>query len=215
MVSKKRSSDPEQTNKSFQPEAGKGVATEVLSSDRPIGGSEEIEDLEAEVGMKEVELDQDIIDTVAVDDDDDSVLNDDLDADKADDIDDGLEPDEVIDDRPQELTESYGTGLQGVPSDRAGTYSRREPHLFNEPEFTLTGGDVDANAEDADAVGEEAVGGTVATPDQDIVEELAAAVGIQTDDRSFLRTNDMLEQRDDRRWELDPQSAEDYKEHQE
>ncbi|HEY9894555.1 MAG TPA: DUF6335 family protein, partial [Candidatus Sericytochromatia bacterium] len=56
----------------------------------------------------------------------------------------------------------------------------------------------------------EAVGGTVATPDQNVVEELAAAVGIETDDRVFLRTNDMLEERDDRRWELDPMSSEDY-----
>jgi len=32
------------------------------------------------------------------------------------------------------------------------------------------------------------------------------------DDRSFLRTQDILEDRDDRRWELDPKSSEDYQE---
>ncbi|NJO52945.1 MAG: hypothetical protein HC840_30115 [Leptolyngbyaceae cyanobacterium RM2_2_4] len=119
---------------------------------------------------------------------------------------------EEVNNLSQESTESYGTGLQGQPSDRTGRYSRRGEHLLSKPDYTLTGGDVDANYEDAEAVGEKGVGGTVETPDQDVVDELAAAVGIETDDRSFLRTNDMLEERDDRRWELDPTSSEDYRE---
>lgn len=168
---------------------------------------DDLESLETELGMQEVELDQAVIDTVAADDTDDN-----LDAN-----DDGIEDDddteELIDDRPQALTESYGTGLQGKPSDRAGRFSRRsEHHLYNEPEAVLTGGDIDANYEQASVVGDEAVGGTVATPDQDVIDELGAAVGLEMDDRSFLRTGDMLEQRDDRRWELDPQSSEDYQE---
>ncbi|WP_316435869.1 DUF6335 family protein [Leptolyngbya sp. NK1-12] len=171
---------------------------------------DELESLESDLGLKEVELDRAVIDTVAADTSDDN-----LDAD-----DDGIEDDEdteeLIDDRPQALTESYGTGLQGQPTDRAGRYSRRsDHHLYNDPEPVLTGGDIDANYEQASVVGDEAVGGTVATPDQDVVDELGAAVGIEMDDRSFLRTGDMLEQRDDRRWELDPKSAEDYQERRE
>jgi hypothetical protein len=155
-------------------------------------------DIKQEIGLEEVDLDQAVIDTVATDDtDDDGIV-------------DAADDEEQVSDLPQEFTESYGTGLQGQPSDRAGRYSRRGEHLLNEPDYTLTGGDVDANYEDAETVGEEAVGGTVATPDQNVVEELAAAVGIETDDRVFLRTNDMLEERDDRRWELDPMSSEDY-----
>jgi hypothetical protein len=155
-------------------------------------------DIKQEIGLEEVALDQAVIDTVATDDtDDDGIV-------------DAADDEEQVSDLPQEFTESYGTGLQGQPSDRAGRYSRRGEHLLNEPDYTLTGGDVDANYEDAETVGEEAVGGTVATPDQNVVEELAAAVGIETDDRVFLRTNDMLEERDDRRWELDPMSSEDY-----
>ncbi|WNZ27985.1 hypothetical protein HJG54_32160 [Leptolyngbya sp. NK1-12] len=131
-------------------------------------------------------------------------------------MEDDEDTEELIDDRPQALTESYGTGLQGQPTDRAGRYSRRsDHHLYNDPEPVLTGGDIDANYEQASVVGDEAVGGTVATPDQDVVDELGAAVGIEMDDRSFLRTGDMLEQRDDRRWELDPKSAEDYQERRE
>jgi hypothetical protein len=160
--------------------------------------------IEEEVGLKQVDLNQAVIDTVATDDTDDNLdTNDDgvVDAD---------DNEEAVSNLSQEFTESYGTGLQGQPSDRAGRFSRRGSHMLNEPDYTLTGGDVDANYEDAEAVGEESVGGTVETPDQDVVEELAQAVGIETDDRSFLRTNDMLEERDDRRWELDPKSSEDY-----
>jgi len=76
----------------------------------------------------------------------------------------------------------------------------------------LTGDDIDARWDQAEAVGDEAVGGTVATPDQNIVEELGTAVGLDYDDRAFLRTNDILEERDDSRWELDPMSSEDYQE---
>lgn len=159
-------------------------------------------DIEDEIGLKQVDFNQGVIDTVATDDTANNL-----------DADDGVvdtDDNEEISNLSQEFTESYGTGLQGQPSDRTGQYSRRQNHILNEPDYVLTGGDVDANYEDAEAVGEEGVGGTVGTPDQNVVEELAAAVGIETDDRSFLRTNDMLEERDDRRWELDPTSSEDY-----
>jgi len=165
---------------------------------------EELEDLETELGLEEVDLDEADIDTFATDDTDDN-----LDAD-----DDGIyskDDEGLIDNRPQELSQSYGTGLQGRPNDRSGSYSRRsDKHFDNEADPILTGGDIDANYEQAAVVGDEAVGGTVATPDQDIVEELAAAVGVEVDDRRPLRVHDMLEQRDDRRWELDPTSSEDY-----
>ncbi|HEY9697732.1 MAG TPA: DUF6335 family protein [Trichocoleus sp.] len=128
------------------------------------------------------------------------------------DDDDELE-DEVIygDDVPQELTESYGTGVQELPGLNIGGRTMRD-RRDEAPQGSeiVTGGDVDANWYQASVVGDESVGGTVNTPDMSIVEEVAAAVGIQYDDNSFLRTEDMLEQRDDRRWELDPASSEDY-----
>jgi hypothetical protein len=152
---------------------------------------------------KEVVLDQQVLDTVAVDDTDDSF--------DAEDEAVFLEDSDETDDRPQAVTESHGTGLQGKPIDRAGRYSRRSDNHFDDNSSPiLTGGDIDANYEDASTVGDEAVGGTVATPDQDIVDDLAAAVGVELDDRTDVRINDLLEERDDRRWELDPESAEDY-----
>lgn len=119
----------------------------------------------------------------------------------------------IISDLPQEITESYGTGVALEPGLEVGgrtMHDRMEEYTSTSPE--LTGGDIDARWDQAEAVGDEAVGGTVATPDQDIVEELGAAVGLEYDDRTFLRTNDILEERDDRRWELDPISSEDYQE---
>ena len=122
----------------------------------------------------------------------------------------------IADDLPQDITESYGTGIKTEPGYNIGTRRLRdeeEQYTSTSPE--LSGGDVDAAWEQADAVGEEAVGGTVATPDQDIVDELGAAVGLEMDDRAFLRTTEILEQRDDRRFELDPSSSEDYQERRE
>jgi hypothetical protein len=122
----------------------------------------------------------------------------------------------IISDLPQEITESYGTGVALEPGLEIGgrtMHDRMEEYTATSPE--LTGGDVDARWDQAAMVGDEAVGGTVATPDQNIVEELGAAVGIEYDDRVFLRTNDILEERDDRRWDLDPMSSEDYQERRE
>jgi len=62
-----------------------------------------------------------------------------------------------------------------------------------------------------DMVGDQAIGGTAPTPDQDLVDEMGAATGIEMDDRAFLRTTEMLEERDDHRWELEPESSEDYR----
>jgi hypothetical protein len=73
----------------------------------------------------------------------------------------------------------------------------------------LSGGDVDAAWDRADA-GEETVGGTVPTPDQDIVEDLGRAVGITYEDDEPLHTTEKLEERDRHRWELDPASSENY-----
>jgi hypothetical protein len=75
----------------------------------------------------------------------------------------------------------------------------------------VTGGDIDAAWDRAD-VGEEAVGGSVATPDQDIVENLGSAVGLTYEDNEPLHTTDKLKSRDRRRWELNPASAEDFQE---
>ncbi len=119
-------------------------------------------------------------------------------------------------DLPQEITESYGTGVKDLPGYNIGGRSiQAERQEYTETSPELTGGDVDAYWQDADAVGDEAVGGSTSTPDQNVTEELEAAVGLEMDDFAFLRTNDILEERDDSRWELDPKSSEDYQDRRE
>lgn len=123
----------------------------------------------------------------------------------------GEDTEQDFGDVPQEYTESYGTGVKEMPGYAEGGRTMRDrQHEYNEASAELTGGDIDANYEQANAVGDESVGGTVSTPDMDIVDDLGKAVGLEMDDHAFLRTNEILEQRDDRRWELEPKSSEDY-----
>jgi hypothetical protein len=75
----------------------------------------------------------------------------------------------------------------------------------------LSAGDLDA-ARDVGDSGEETVGGSAPTPDQDNVDEIGAAVGVQYHDDEPLVLDDKVEKRDAHRWELDPASAEDYEE---
>jgi hypothetical protein len=99
---------------------------------------------------------------------------------------------------------------------RSGRREMREARLqHNETSPELTGGDVDANWEDAYAVGDEAPGGDNPTPDQDRVDDIGKALGVQYDDTEELKSGDKISQRDRHRWELDPASAEDYPEHEE
>jgi len=80
-------------------------------------------------------------------------------------------------------------------------------HHSKTPE--LSGGDIDADWEGAD-VGDETVGGSAATPNQDVVEELGEAVGLTYQDNEPLHSEQKLQGRDRKRWELDPASSEDY-----
>ncbi|MCU0568870.1 MAG: DUF6335 family protein [Oculatellaceae cyanobacterium Prado106] len=123
---------------------------------------------------------------------------------------------EDFEDLPQAVTESYGTGVQELPGYNVGgrTMQDRRSQL-HEASPELTGGDIDANFEQANAVGDESVGGTVTTPDMDIVDDLGKAVGLEMADNNYLHTNEILEQRDSRRWELEPGSSEDYEERRE
>jgi len=75
----------------------------------------------------------------------------------------------------------------------------------------LSGGDVDVDLEDAYFTGEEAPGGDNPTPDQDIVDDIGKALGVEYEDNEPLKGSEKVIERDKHRWELDPASAEDYK----
>jgi uncharacterized protein DUF6335 len=75
----------------------------------------------------------------------------------------------------------------------------------------INAGDVDVNVEDAYFVGDEAPGGDNPTPDQEVVDEIGKALGVEYQDAEELRGSDKVADRDKHRWELDPASSEDYK----
>ena len=72
----------------------------------------------------------------------------------------------------------------------------------------LAGGDMDADWARAESSGEEMVGGSEPTPDQDIVDELAHALGVEQDSNAELRTTgEILRERDRLRWRLEAEAA--------
>lgn len=98
---------------------------------------------------------------------------------------------------------------------RTGRQELREAlqeHTETSP--ALTGGDVDADWQGAYAVGDEAAGGDNPTPDQQRVDDIGRALGVEYQDNEELQGVDKIDKRDRRRWELDPASAEDYRERQ-
>jgi Family of unknown function (DUF6335) len=94
---------------------------------------------------------------------------------------------------------------------RSGSEEMREARReHNEVSPDITAGDVDADWEDAYSVGDEAPGGDNPTPDQDRVDDIGKALGVQYEDNEELKAVDKISQRDRHRWELDPASSEDY-----
>jgi hypothetical protein len=77
---------------------------------------------------------------------------------------------------------------------------------------SVTSGDPDVNVDNAYFSGDEAPGGDNPTPDQDIVDDIGKALGVEYNDNEELRSGDKVSDRDRHRWELDPASSEDYKE---
>ena len=71
-----------------------------------------------------------------------------------------------------------------------------------------TAGDLDADWQRAESSGEEAVGGSVSTPDQDLVDEIGHALGVEQPSQAPLRpTEEILEERDRRYWDLERRAS--------
>lgn len=124
--------------------------------------------------------------------------------------------------RLREVEESLPGPPSSLNMDRHGSAARsgraalgRAKRAHTETSPAMTGGDVDADWEDAYAVGDEAPGGDNPTPDQDRVDDIGAALGVTYQDNEELKAADKIAERDRHRWELDPASAEDYKDHDE
>jgi len=93
-------------------------------------------------------------------------------------------------------------------SGRRAQLDKYAEHTETSP--ALTGGDVDADWESAYSVGDEAPGGDSPTPDQDIVDDIGRAVGVEYQDNEELKGEKKILERDKHRWELDPASSDDW-----
>ena len=112
-----------------------------------------------------------------------------------------FEPSEEV---QQEFEEAQRLGEGGAEK------LRKELREHNSRTPDLSAGDIDADWRRAD-IGEETVGGSAPTPEQDTVEALGHAVGVTFEDNEPVLFEDKLEERDRHRWEMDPASSEDYK----
>jgi len=118
----------------------------------------------------------------------------------------------------REVEESLPSPPSSLDMDRRPSAARSGRHELaesrkehNEVSPDLTAGDVDADWQDAYSVGDEAPGGDNPTPDQDRVDDIGKALGVQYEDNEELKASDKIAERDKHRWELDPASSDDYR----
>src|SRR6185503_12136310 len=87
--------------------------------------------------------------------------------------------------------------------------TKQELEQHNSTGPALTGGDLDADWQGAEAVGDEAVGGHAPTPDQNVVDEIGQALGFDEEEGEELHSlEELAAERDRNRWELDHRSVE-------
>lgn len=117
-----------------------------------------------------------------------------------------IQGDDIVPTPPSSL--DLDRSASAVRSGRRQLRERLAEHTETSP--ALTAGDVDADWESAATVGDEAPGGDNPTPDQDVVDDIGRAVGVQYDDNEELKGEAKISKRDKHRWELDPASSEDF-----
>jgi hypothetical protein len=115
--------------------------------------------------------------------------------------------DEIVPSPPSSL--NMNRRGSAVRTGRAEVAERRLEHAGMST--AITGGDVDVDLENAYFTGDETPGGDNPTPDQDVVDDIGKALGVEYQDNEELRASDKVIERDKHRWELDPASSEDYK----
>ena len=84
---------------------------------------------------------------------------------------------------------------------RTGRRVLKESKRQHNKMAALTGGDVDADMESAYFSGDEAPGGDNPTPDQNDVDDIGHAIGVEYNDNQELRGGDEVADRDKHRWD--------------
>ena len=117
------------------------------------------------------------------------------------------------------LEETVPTPPSSLDMNRRGTAARsgRAEMAQRETDHrgmssAIAAGDADVDVEDAYFTGDEAPGGDNPAPDEEVVDEIGKALGLEYEDNEELKASDKVTERDKHRWELDPASSEDYRE---
>jgi hypothetical protein len=119
-----------------------------------------------------------------------------------------IRDDDIVQTPPSSL--DFDRSASAARSGRRELREKYDEHTETGP--ALTGGDVDADWESAYSVGDEAPGGDNPTPDQDLVDDIGRAVGVEYQDNEELKGEAKIAKRDRNRWELDPASSDDWDE---
>ena len=106
--------------------------------------------------------------------------------------------------RGRKRTTATRRGREGAEDQGRTVGLLREVLEHHETGPAASAGDLDADWQRAESSGEETVGGSVSTPDQDRVDEIGHALGVEQPAAAPLRSSEeMLEERDRRYWELE------------
>ncbi len=119
-------------------------------------------------------------------------------------------PLEFYEDQPvpdPEIAEFMEEEISHVPQAPSELQQRLHVHHSSSP--ADSGGDIDAQWEEVNTSGSEAVFGHNPTPDQSDVEENAHAMGIDFEDNEPLDFTRKMERRDEKRHEMDESSKAD------
>jgi Family of unknown function (DUF6335) len=106
------------------------------------------------------------------------------------------------DETPVSEEQLQGPPPQSAAAEQSDAERRQGQELasYHATSPKLSGGDLDADWQRAHIDGEEAVGGTVATPDQNVVDELGDALGVpRAPDEPVRGSAEILDKRDTKR----------------
>ena len=92
---------------------------------------------------------------------------------------------------------------RGASAARSGRRALKENTRQHNKMAALTGGDVDADIESAYFTGDEAPGGDNPTPDQNDVDDIGHAIGVEYNDNQELRGGEEVADRDKHRWDTE------------
>lgn len=126
--------------------------------------------------------------------------------------------DKLIDWREDERQDRDRDGIDDrieppIPDVSAGSRKLAE-RLKNDPlaDPVVTGGDLDADFEQAQFTGDESAVSSMPTPENNDVDNIGQAMGVTYQENEELKAGEKERSRDQHRWELDPASSEDYQE---